>query len=84
MLLKELEEARGRRVHLDISQDDQNVTCSEISSSSMVISDKLVTFRSVVITNNCVLFLQLDVAKNRKTWFWVRDAYFQIILKCSL
>ena len=84
MLLKELEEARGRRVHLDISQDDQNVTCSDISSSSMVISDKLVTFRSVVITNNCVLFLQLDVAKNRKTWFWVRDAYFQIILKCSL
>ncbi|KAK2186358.1 hypothetical protein NP493_203g01012 [Ridgeia piscesae] len=47
MLLKELEEARGRRVHLDISQDDQNVTCSDISSSSMVISDKLVTFRSI-------------------------------------
>ena len=44
MLLKELEEARGRVV----TQDDVfNVSSSEVSSSSNLISEKLVSFRSI-------------------------------------
>ena len=41
MLLKELEEARGRRVPLDDATGDEH----DVSSSSRVISSNLVTFR---------------------------------------
>ena len=41
MLLKELEEARGRRVPLDDAAGDEH----DVSSSSRVISSNLVTFR---------------------------------------
>ena len=42
MLLKELEEARGRVVRSD---DDLNVSYTEVSSSSQIITDNLITFR---------------------------------------
>ncbi|XP_013390064.1 nucleoprotein TPR [Lingula anatina] len=45
MLLKELEEARGNFVSTD--RDQADVSSSEISSSSHIISEKLVTFKSI-------------------------------------
>lgn len=42
MLLKELEEARGRVVHTDV---DLDLSSSEVSSSSLLISENLVTFK---------------------------------------
>lgn len=44
MLLKELEEARGRVVSTDIEMD-ADISSTEVSSSSQIISEKLVTFR---------------------------------------
>ncbi|CAH1773591.1 unnamed protein product, partial [Owenia fusiformis] len=45
MLLKELEEARGTVVSK--TDEDMNVSHNEVSSSSNLISEKLVTFRSI-------------------------------------
>ncbi len=45
MLLKELEESRGTVV--TTGRDDLNLSSSEVSSSSQLISEKLVSFRSV-------------------------------------
>merc|ERR1712018_747120 len=44
MLLKELEEARGVTV---THHHDLNISSDEVSSSSQLISEKLVTFRSI-------------------------------------
>ena len=44
MLLKELEEARGTLVSTDVTMDP-DISVAEVSSSSHVISEKLVTFR---------------------------------------
>ncbi len=49
MLLKELEEARGTVV--TTGRDDLNISSDEVSSSSQLISEKLVSFRSVVFRN---------------------------------
>ena len=45
MLLKELEESRGNVV--TTGRDDLNMSSSEVSSSSQLISEKLVSFRLV-------------------------------------
>ena len=45
MLLKELEEARGTIVSSDVTMDTTDISVQEVSSSSQIISEKLVTFR---------------------------------------
>lgn len=45
MLLKELEEARGTVVRMPADGDDDDDDDSEVTSSSHLISEKLVSFR---------------------------------------
>ena len=44
VLVKEVEELKGGRV---VREDDLEVSSSEVSSSSRIITDRLVTFRYV-------------------------------------